>query len=144
MPPYSVSMLGGVHDGLGQPSAGGVELGALLALLHRGDAGFDRVEATYRMWRHDERAAAAWRAEIDEEKRRGAAITSYGASTDSDKPAETVATPTSAPLLPTPAGPTGPRFARPTTAQHDQQRPRRRQPHRITTGAHAAGTTKTP
>jgi outer membrane lipoprotein-sorting protein len=82
-------MLGGVHDGSGQPSAGGVELGALLALLHRGDAGFDPVEATYRMWRHDERAAAAWQAEIEEEKRRGAAITSYGPSSDSDTPAET-------------------------------------------------------
>ncbi len=35
-------------------------MGALLALLHRGDAGFDQVEATYRMWRHDQRAAAAW------------------------------------------------------------------------------------
>ena len=82
-------MLGDVHDGLGQPSGGAVELGALLALLHRGDAGFDRVEATYRTWRHHKRAAAAWRAEIEEEKRRGTAIASYGPSSDSDEPAET-------------------------------------------------------
>ncbi len=89
MRPYSVFMLGGVDDGSGQPSGDEVELGALLALLHRGDAGFDRVEATYRMWRQDERAAVAWRAEIEEEKRGGAVVTSYGLSTDSDTPAET-------------------------------------------------------
>lgn len=82
-------MLGGVHDGSGHPSGDGVELGALLALLHRGDAGFDQVEATYRMWRHDERAAAAWQVAIEDEKRRGAAITIYGSSSDSDTPAET-------------------------------------------------------
>jgi hypothetical protein len=76
-------MLGGVHDGSGQLSGGAVELGALLALLHGGDAAFDQVEVTYRMWRHDERAAAAWRAAIEEEKRPGAAITSYGPSSDS-------------------------------------------------------------
>jgi hypothetical protein len=35
------------------------------------------------------RAAAAWRAEIEQEKRRGAAITSYGPSSGSDEPAET-------------------------------------------------------
>jgi outer membrane lipoprotein-sorting protein len=81
-------MLGSVHDISGQASGGAVELGALLALLHRADAGFDHVEATYRVWRHDERASAAWRAEM-EDKRRGAAITSYGLSSDSDKPAET-------------------------------------------------------
>ncbi len=42
-----------------------------------------------RIWRHDERASAAWRAEIEEEKRRGAAIISFGLSSGSDKPAET-------------------------------------------------------
>jgi hypothetical protein len=78
-----------VHDVSGQPSGGAVELGALLALLHRADAAFDRVEATYRVWRHEERAAAAWRAEIEEEKRRGAAITSYAFSDRVDNPAET-------------------------------------------------------
>jgi outer membrane lipoprotein-sorting protein len=80
-------MLGSVHDIPGQPSA--VELGALLALLHRADAAFDRVEATYRIWRHEERASAAWQAEIEEQKRRGAAITSYALSSGSDKSVET-------------------------------------------------------
>jgi hypothetical protein len=50
------------------------ELGALLELLHRGDASFTTVRATYRIWRHDERAAAAFRADIDQRKRRGVSI----------------------------------------------------------------------
>jgi hypothetical protein len=62
-------MLGRVHDISGQPSGGAVELGTLLAILHRADAGFDRVEATYRIWRHDERASAARRARIEQAKR---------------------------------------------------------------------------
>ena len=82
-------MLGDMHGDSGQPRQGAVELCALLALLHRGEAGFDQLQATYRMWRHEERAAAAWRAEIEEEQRRGAAITSYGPSSESDVPAET-------------------------------------------------------
>jgi hypothetical protein len=64
-------------------------LGALLALLHRADAAFDRVEATYRIWRHAERAAAAWRAEIEEDKRRGTSVTSFGLAAGSDRPVET-------------------------------------------------------
>jgi hypothetical protein len=78
-----------VHDCAGQPSGGAVELGALLALLHRADAAFDRVEATYRIWRHEERASAAWQAEIEQQKRRGVAITSYALSGGSERPVET-------------------------------------------------------
>jgi hypothetical protein len=63
-------------------------LGTLLELLHRADSLFATVQATYRIWRHDERAAAAWRAEIDEQKRRGASITTYGASSGTPAPAE--------------------------------------------------------
>ena len=70
-------------------SGGTVDLGALLALLHRADAAFDQVEVTYRIWRHTERAAAAWQAEIEDQKRRGAAITSYGYAGDDDTPVET-------------------------------------------------------
>ncbi|MGH2892963.1 MAG: hypothetical protein ACRDPM_06815 [Solirubrobacteraceae bacterium] len=65
------------------------QLGELLALLHRADAPFDTVEVTYRIWRHEERSAAAWRARIGEEKRRGAAISSFPLRDDSDRPAET-------------------------------------------------------
>ena len=64
------------------------ELGALLELLHRADAPFTTVQATYRIWRHDQRAGEAFRAEIEEEKRRGAAISSYGPAGSSDAPAE--------------------------------------------------------
>lgn len=38
------------------------QLGELLALLHRADAAFDSVEATYRIWRPEERSSAGWRA----------------------------------------------------------------------------------
>jgi hypothetical protein len=64
------------------------ELGTLLELLHRADAPFTTVRATYRIWRHDERAGEAFRAAIEEEKRRGAAISSYGPMGSSDAPAE--------------------------------------------------------
>jgi hypothetical protein len=37
------------------------ELGDIFELLHRGDAAFTTVQATYRIWSHDERAAAAFR-----------------------------------------------------------------------------------
>ena len=64
------------------------ELGALLELLHRADAPFTTVQATYRIWRHDERATAAFRAEIEEEKRRGAAISTFQMTGSSSEPAE--------------------------------------------------------
>ncbi len=63
-------------------------MGALLALLHRADPAIDCVEATYRIWRYEERAAVAWRARIEEEKRRGAAIQSFAYTEVSDRPAE--------------------------------------------------------
>jgi hypothetical protein len=63
-------------------------LGELLALLHRADAAFDRVEASYRIWRHEQRSAAARQAQVEEEKRRGASISSFGFSDDSERPVE--------------------------------------------------------
>jgi hypothetical protein len=62
------------------------ELGALLELLHRGDAPFRTVQATYRIWRHDKRAAAAFRADIDEKKSRGASIRSVSFKRQSSAP----------------------------------------------------------
>jgi outer membrane lipoprotein-sorting protein len=50
------------------------ELGALLALLHRADDPFTTIHATYRVWRHDDRASAAFRADVEEKKGRGASI----------------------------------------------------------------------
>jgi hypothetical protein len=54
------------------------ELGSLLKLLHRAQAPFTTLQASYRSWRHDERAAAAWRADIEDQKRRGASISTFG------------------------------------------------------------------
>lgn len=71
------------------PGNGGGELGTLLALLHRGDAAFDRVTATFRTWRHTERSVAAHRAHIEEEKRRGAGVRTFGLG-DREQPEETV------------------------------------------------------
>jgi hypothetical protein len=64
------------------------ELGVLLELLHRGDAPFTTVRATYRIWRHDERASDAWRADVDEHKRRGASISTFAISSGTPAPAE--------------------------------------------------------
>lgn len=55
------------------------ELGVLLELLHRGATSFTTVQATYRIWRHEERLAAAFRADIEEQKSRGASIASVSA-----------------------------------------------------------------
>ena len=63
-------------------------LGGLLALLHRADASFDCVAASYRIWRHEKRASAARLAQIEQEKRRGVAISSFAFSDDSDRPVE--------------------------------------------------------
>jgi hypothetical protein len=56
-------------------------LGSLLELIHGAQDPFECVEATYRIWRHDERASAAWHAEIEEQKKRGAAVTAYASAT---------------------------------------------------------------
>jgi hypothetical protein len=63
-------------------------LGELLVLLHRADAAFDQVAGSYRFWRHEERASAARLAQVEQEKRRGVAISSYAFSDDSDRPVE--------------------------------------------------------
>ena len=48
-------------------SADAVGLGALLVLLHGADAPVDTVEVTYRLWRHRQRAHAAFVAESQEQ-----------------------------------------------------------------------------
>jgi hypothetical protein len=57
-------------------------------LLHGADAPVDTVEVIYRIWRHRERAYAAFLADVEEQKRRGASITSYGAGKAEPEPAE--------------------------------------------------------
>ncbi len=64
------------------------QLGSLLVLLHRADTPFRSVEATYRIWRNEERASEALRAGIEEERRRGASISSYGGSCSPTGPVE--------------------------------------------------------
>jgi hypothetical protein len=58
-------------------SADAVGLGGLLVLLHGADAPVDAVEVSYRVWRHRQRAHAAFVADVEEQKRRGASITSH-------------------------------------------------------------------
>lgn len=48
------------------------ELGALLVALHGADESRDEVEVTYRVWRHRERLHAAFIADAEDQKRRGA------------------------------------------------------------------------
>jgi hypothetical protein len=70
------------------PSADPVELGALLVLFHGADARVDTVEVIYQLWRHRERAHAAFLADAAEQKRRGVSITSYGPGKGEPEPAE--------------------------------------------------------
>jgi hypothetical protein len=69
-------------------SAEGDRLGALLVLLHGADAPLDTVEVTYRLWRHRRRAHAAFMAYADEQRCRGASITSYGPRAAQPEPDE--------------------------------------------------------
>jgi hypothetical protein len=55
------------------------ELGALLVLLQGAADPFRTVQATYRTWRHEERLLEAFRADTEEQKRRGASISSVSA-----------------------------------------------------------------
>jgi hypothetical protein len=75
-----------VSDPFDTPNVDRRQLACLLEPLHRADNPFQSVAATYRIWRDTERAAAAWRAGI-EERRPGASIT-YGASDSSSEPVE--------------------------------------------------------
>jgi outer membrane lipoprotein-sorting protein len=64
------------------------ELGALLALLHGADAGFRSVQATWRVWRHEERLRQAFLADAEEQKRRGASISTISVDNGAPEPAE--------------------------------------------------------
>jgi hypothetical protein len=69
-------------------SADAAGLGALLVLLHGADTPVETVELTYRVWRHRERAHAAFVADAEEQKRRGASIKLYGYGEAEPEPAE--------------------------------------------------------
>ena len=63
-------------------------LGELLELLHGADSPFTSVQASYRVWRHAERAQAAFIARAEAEKRRGASISLFAASGEREGPVE--------------------------------------------------------
>ena len=65
-----------------------IELGALLVLLHGADAPMQSVQATYRVWRHEERLQKAFRADAEEQKQRGASISFYAFLSGDPEPPE--------------------------------------------------------
>src|ERR1700759_5380075 len=64
------------------------DLGALLVVLHGADAPRDGVEVTYSVWRHQQRLHAAFIADAEEQKRRGAAIRSFAVGNSCPEPVE--------------------------------------------------------
>jgi hypothetical protein len=65
-----------------------LELGALLVLLHAADAPFGNVQASYRIWRHEERLREAFVADAEEQKRRGASIRLHSFRSGDPEPSE--------------------------------------------------------
>jgi hypothetical protein len=63
-----------VSDDFGGLTKGLPDLGRLLELLHDADRPFASVIATYRVWRHGERAHAAFVAHREAEQRRGGTV----------------------------------------------------------------------
>lgn len=66
-------------------------LGTLLEALH-GAGSFDTVRATFRVWVHTERGQAAFRARIEEDKRRGASVATITFHGRGEQPSERVET----------------------------------------------------
>jgi hypothetical protein len=71
------------------PTGDEVELGALLALLHGAGDPFRTVQATYRTWRHDERAGEAFRAHAEEQNPRGSFMVARAVGGSEPAPPET-------------------------------------------------------
>jgi hypothetical protein len=57
-------------------------------LLHDADVSATTVQVTYRVWRHQERLHAAFRAHTEEQQRRGASIQTFGLRGETPRPAE--------------------------------------------------------
>ncbi|OBK41968.1 hypothetical protein A5658_00130 [Mycobacterium sp. 1245111.1] len=68
-------------------TGGEVELGTLLALLHGTDDRYQTVQATYRTWRHEQRLHEAFRANTEDQKRRGVSFAAVAAVGSSGEPA---------------------------------------------------------
>jgi hypothetical protein len=67
---------------------GAADLGVLLVLLHGVDARVGPMQVTYRVWRHQERLQAAFVADAEEQRRRGASIRSFGLGEGRPQPVE--------------------------------------------------------
>jgi hypothetical protein len=75
----------------GEPSvasAGRAELGDLLVLLHGAEVPVSTIRVTYRVWRHQERLQAAFRADAEGLQRRGASIRRFSLGGVTPQPAE--------------------------------------------------------
>ena len=68
------------------PTGDDGELGALLVLLQGAADPFRTVQATYRTWRHEERLHAAFRADVEEQQRRGGSFVTARFVGDGDPP----------------------------------------------------------
>lgn len=81
---------GPVSDSVNDKDRDPPDLGALLELLHGGGASYTTVRAAYRIWRHHERLSAAFRADIEEQKRNnpGAAFATVSARSSAPASAE--------------------------------------------------------
>jgi hypothetical protein len=73
------------------PSGKQPGLGTVLEVLH-GAGSFSTIHATFRVWRHSERAMAAFRAAAEEDKRRGASIQTVTLRGRGEEPSERVET----------------------------------------------------
>lgn len=63
-------------------------LGPLLVLLHDADLSATTIQVTYRVWWHEERQRAAFRADVEEQQRRGASIRTIGGGSSNPEPTE--------------------------------------------------------
>lgn len=69
-------------------SPDGDDLGELLVLLHGADAPANTIQVTYRVWRHQERLHAAFRANAEEQQRRGASTRTFSLGRGTPQPTE--------------------------------------------------------
>ncbi len=64
------------------------DLGELLVLLHGADVQANTIQVTYRVWRHQERLHAAFRANAEEQQRGGASTRTFSLGRGTPEPTE--------------------------------------------------------
>ena len=64
------------------------DLGELLVLLHGADVPANTIQVAYRVWRHQERLHAAFRADAEEQQRRGASKRTFSLGRETPQPTE--------------------------------------------------------